>query len=272
MELITLDDNSNMLVLPASAKILSYTPQLFTYDEFGRKAKDRLMPFGSSVLIKTKTSHYMATATHCVKNNQERVKFYILNKANESIPIQDPTAYIKEDKGDQFDMALIKLSPSSVEHLSTRYQFLNYSDLWKATMWPDGSEFIVVGFPTQYTKFTYIGERLQREPLVYKTYSVTNKEYEQLGYTKDKHTLLGYDKRRSTILGTGEMSMGPDPTGISGCGFWRIKDYLVQDINKVEVALVGIMYSKYPKRRVIVGGNIEMIGNLLEQSIKRFGE
>ena len=272
MGLITLDDNSNMLVEPAAAKILTYTPQLFMYNEEGRKAKDRLLPFGSSVLIKTKTSHYMITATHCVKNNGERVKFYILNKENQSVLIQDQTAYIREDTGDQFDMALIKLSPSSVHHLSGRYQFLDYSDLWKATMWPDGSEFIVVGFPTQYTKFSFVGERLKTDPLIYKTHSADSKEYEKLGFTKERHTLLGYDKRRSTILGSGEMSMGPDPTGISGCGFWRIKNYLVDDVNKVNVALVGIMYSKYPKRRIIVGSNIEMIANLLEMSIKRFGE
>lgn len=267
--LITLEEHSNELIEHAAAKILKYTPQLFLYD---KDAKRKLTAFGSSVLFKTKTAHYMATAQHCIQQNGSRIKVSVLSAGGVPIDLQDDTAFASDGKKEKIDIALMKLSANSVKYLSEEYLFFDFEDIWKAAVIGFETDFLVVGHPITKTSFNYARNSVKFKPLIHMAKSAKREEYQRLGYDNGSNTLIGYHRRKGTILGSRQMSMSPDPTGVSGCGFWRIKDYRIGSPQNVEIALAGIMYLHDSQNLYMVGGNSEVLYDLLKKSKERFGE
>jgi hypothetical protein len=76
--------------------------------------------------------------------------------------------------------------------------------------------------------------------------------------------LLRLDRRRNTQWGSGEMSMAPQPKGMSDCGIWYAPDCFLENLENISPLLSSIFIEYYPRYRTIVATKFDVIVPMLK--------
>ncbi|OJW80263.1 MAG: hypothetical protein BGO69_05375 [Bacteroidetes bacterium 46-16] len=274
MDLISLEDHVNEIYNETAKRVAKVTPQLFTFKDI---AADTIQPHGSSVLFKANNTHYMLTARHCVHQGDSLVKFGVLD-AGGHLRLLSGDVFSSKGIYDEIDLALIKLQPQSVAILSECYKFLDVQKLRPTINIPDKTDYLIVGHPLSRTSIDNKKRKLKYEPLVYISKSVPAevyqssyfkqaKTFEKFQFDRSNTILLNFNKRKSRIVAADDMTMSPDPQGISGCGIWYIQSYEIADPAEADFYLMGIIIEHDADKRLLIGTRSEVIASLLQASI-----
>lgn len=264
--LISLEQHIHRIYDESAKRIIQYTPQLFIYKENSVAVKSH----GSSILIKARNTHYMATARHCVTQNNEQIKIGVLDKHGH-LRLISGHAISRSGENDRIDLSLIKLVPDSVAILSEKYAFLPFNRLAQTLNIADERDYLLVGHPVSKTSIDNARRKIRFDPLIYIAKSKPRASYARLGYDMNVNTLLHYDRRRGMFLGKSEKIMNPNPTGISGSGLWYIESYEVANPDEALFSLMGIMIEYHDRHRMVVATKTEELVRLFQKSIDQFG-
>lgn len=261
MKLISLEDNVQMVYEEAAKKILKHTPLLFIRS---RRRENSLEPLGSGVLFKRGERHFLLTAAHCIRQKGQMIKIGILNKEGKLRLLKGKVVMLL-GKNNEIDIGVVALAPESVQPCYEGYEFLNETQVLPNQNIEDETEYLIVGHPITKTSIDHVRGKIKREPLVFIGKSKGQRFYERLGYDKRIHTFLGYNRRRGQYMGMNEMSMAPEPQGISGCGLWYITSYFMEDISKVDYRLSGIMTEYFQTENAVLAAKIEGVLAILSR-------
>jgi hypothetical protein len=260
MRLISLEKHVQMVYEEAAKKILLHTPLLFIRST---QRENSIEPLGSGVLFKAREKHFLLTAAHCIQQKRELIKIGVLNKEGK-LRLLKGKVVMQRGERNEIDIGVVELEPESVNLCKETHSFLHETQVVQNQNIKDETDYLIVGQPISKTSIDHVRGKIRREPLVFIGKSKNQKFYERMGYDKRIHTFLGYNRRRGRLLGVNEMSMAPDPQGISGCGLWYITSYFMEDISKVEYRLSGIMTEYFQNENAVMATKIERVLAILK--------
>jgi hypothetical protein len=173
-------------------------------------------------------------------------------------------AMVEHGADEKIDVGIVKLSKESIEVCLRNHKFISQSQILNYTGIVQPADYFVAGFPVSKIQIQHRAKRVEKDlaPLLMR--SRTLDYYQKLVFHPDESLLLAFDKRRSTIFGSGQMSMAPNPKGMSECGVWYVTDYFVQNLDTTIAMLSAIFIEYHPNYHTTVATKFEVIKPLLK--------
>jgi hypothetical protein len=201
-------------------------------------------PHATGIFTNIQNNYFLITAAHVIENQQTEIyvgydKHKVTRLGGELTINQMTTNEKRVD--DKIDIAILKLDDESIGYVKQRYKFLDYSELGinhKTKILPYYS---AIGFPASQNKFNKYKNQLNSKPFIFTTMPADDKIYTELNCKKFLNLIVHYDKKKVIEYSTNKTQTGPDPYGISGGGLWYVPTQLVQEGDKVQKKLVGVL-------------------------------
>lgn len=256
--IITIENNFASIYEEATKQILKCTPQLYIAD----KNKKAITPFGSCVLFRHGSNYFLITAGHCLKQENELIQVLVLSSGK----FHAIKGALVIQRG-LIDLGVIHLSVESTEFIKSNYSFVDASYLLIDSHIKFETEYLIVGYPISKTQVDAKRKKVKVEPFVFIGTSKENEHYSKHGFSIENNVLINYSKRKNGFLFENEMNIGPNPKGISGCGLWYIPSYFIENPEKVNFKLAGIMIEFLSEYNIMAATRtkkiIELVKSLL---------
>jgi hypothetical protein len=257
--IITLEDNIGLIYTKAAEKVLPSTVTLYIPSENGDGSIEAL---GSGVLVQYKGNYFLITAGHCLKQDGKVILSGILD-GREFYNLKG-LAMVEHGLAEKIDVGMVKLNDESVEVCLRNHKFIPQTQILNNSGIKQPADYFVAGFPNSKVQTQHRAKKIEKDLAPFLMQSRTLEYYQKLVFHPNESLLLRFDKRRSTIWGSGEMSMAPNPKGMSGCGVWYIPDYFVQNLENITSMLSSIFIEYHPRYRTTVATKFEVIVPLLK--------
>ncbi|MCZ7647984.1 MAG: serine protease [Planctomycetota bacterium] len=225
---------------------------------------------GTGVLLQVADEFFLLTAEHVVSSYREGPSDRFLYLGG-GLAEQSKAATEIESAGvlcrsDPHDIAVIRLSNDTVNMLRPDKQFLTLDCVDLHDPQAQGSEYLVLGFPTDPAWGIWNGttREIQATFLPFGSVPYPGTTSHLINYDPLIHFALHYPKEDIWDNFGNEASL-PHPDGISGSAIWRIrrKTTPMDKWVKQEISLVGIEHAFYSEARIIkvtkIGYAIQMI-------------
>jgi hypothetical protein len=257
--IITLEDNVGLIYTKAAEKVLPSTVTLYISLE---KGGDSIESLGSGILVQYEANYFLITAGHCLKQDKKVILSGILD--GREFHNLKGVALVEHGLKEKIDVGIVKLSDESIQACLRNHQFIPQSQILNNSIVKQPADYFVAGFPNTKVQIQHRAKKVKKDLAPFLMQSRTPEYYQKLIFHPDESLLLRFDKRRSTIWSSGEISMAPNPEGMSGCGIWYIPDYFVQNLDNITPMLSSIFIEYHPSYRTIVATKFEVITPLLK--------
>lgn len=246
-----------------------YTPQLYYFpiinNEFKHKAPEQI---ASAVLFTTGTDNFLITAKHVFNNIQPNDIIIFLNGDSTVRLSGDIGFFVIQDRHDNLDIAILKLSIELSVGLKHCYSFLHYKNIDFSHEYADNNTYMLLGYINHQTKLK--SKVFTAPPFVFLTKIKPLKKITELGLNNIENITLKYSRRQQSFLFDNVISFGPkDLTGLSGGGIWFCRaDKGTPHLQYC--SLVGIMTEQLrgTNRGIVVGTKIKFSLHILAQYFK----
>ena len=156
--------------------LLNFTPQLYYYpspnDSREKKAPEQV---ASGVLISTGSDNFLVTAKHVFKDIQLTDIIIFLN-GDAVVQLSGNIGFfIIENRHDNLDIAIIKLSNDLSDKIKQRYSFLHYKNIDFSHTYTTTNNYMLLGFINHQTKLK--GRVLSATPFGFLTQIKTLKKW-----------------------------------------------------------------------------------------------
>jgi hypothetical protein len=237
-------------------EILYYTPLVF-YLDLAKVAH----PLGSCVLLKWNDIYFLVMAGHTAKDFHTKYhgRFFTM-LGSKKVAIQtEGFMNTRPRNGDNVDVYVSRLTHQcSFILMDAGYKFFDIKDMDIDHDDLEGRRYMVVGFPVTKIKNKNLtqGPTFISNPFIYITW-VNNKASLLKKLKLEPHNLIvNYQKRKITSSKSMEVSMGPSPVGLSGCGIW-----CVDDNSKYYPA--AILTDYFVEHNALIGTRIQLVTEAL---------
>lgn len=241
--------------------LLNFTPQLYYYNSQNLRPEQ----IASGVLFILKGDYFLITAKHVFDNIQISEVIIFLNGDNVVQLSGNIGFHIIQNRHDNLDIAILKLSNELSDKIKERYTFLHYKNIDFSHIYSASNNYMLLGYINHQTELK--GRTFSATPFGFLTQIKTLKKIGDLGLNDRENITLKYSRRRQTFLFDDTVSFGPrDLAGLSGGGIWHCKT----DKNKPHIQccfLVGIMIEQLrgTNRGIIVGTKVNMSLQILSE-------
>lgn len=231
----------------------------FTVPLVNLNREGKVIEVRSGVLFRVGDSHFVVTAGHGLPEYYDK-GYYLaiaMPKKGELPIVLLETAQVTKSRDE--DLAVLKLSATTLSRMKGHFRFLRLSDFWRGhTYAAERAFYLLLGTPrdmlvveSDQTK-CFLGWKYLTVPFRGNLEDVEN-------YDASLHFILGYD--RSTVNGQGKSVL---PHGMSGCGIWYVSDCLnPNNFDKSQFRLVGIQTSWHKRFEYVKGTFIYVVEAIL---------
>lgn len=229
---------------------------------------DRIVPVGTGVLLKIGTKHFVLTAAHVLDLNIEHHFLFALapvKKGDLPIPLAgevvlwrsdfpegvDPKASDARDD-DKFDVGFIELSQEIVDQLGSPRRFASLGEIDVSATLHQGC-YAFAGYPYKISTVDLETRSLSVNLMHYLT------ELRDPPVDETNLRLVLKFRKQNTDQHGNEVE-APDPSGISGCGIWRLS--IIQPFDRWttdQVKLVAIQHSWSKSDSVVYASPIRFL-------------
>jgi len=232
-----------------SRLIISYTPQLF------RIINNIPTPWASCILLKFGNHRFLVTAAHA---------FYDYDKAlnpkgigitvNQSMLFPSGKMKITElvyEQNDKIDIAIIYLNDlEQIKQLESVYKFLDLKEVAFNHAIIPNQNYLIVGYPV--TKTVVSKKYIDPKPCSFFNRTASTNVYKSLNVDEDLSVIFEYRKRKQFNITKTQITQGPNPIGLSGCGLW---DFKISDGTRPKplIRLMAIMFEWDKNRSILIG-------------------
>lgn len=227
------------------------------------KNQNSYVQHGTGVFVKIETNYFIFSAAHVLDDFE---KLFIPVQEGKYLIKPGGTIFKNNPKGDrkfdELDVGIIILDNQSVKDLSTDYSFVDSSDLEINHTTTDFINYIVFGYPCNWSKKSQLRSSFHSIPFYIFTKCVDLNEYKKLERNEYLNLIVEYDRKNTPNTKSKSISFGPDLFGISGCGLWYINPF---DL-KSEIKLIGIM-NEWPisNRNRLISTRIDAYTEILRE-------
>ncbi|MEK6797878.1 MAG: hypothetical protein AABZ12_02815 [Planctomycetota bacterium] len=209
----------------------------------------RIVHDRTGVLYQIGDHHFILTASHAGENGdqnlrdviQNEIPLYVPVNADGVLPIPLCGANFHGTEVNGRDIAVIRLPNDVASQIALHKRFI----LHNAVRVDDNERtggYVIVGFPMDWSCQKLGEDYLYSDPLIYYCKRYMGEVDPQSAYSPEVHVLLGFERNaRNVTIGQDEQI--PLPSGISGCGVWRVADPWrreLQAVSSANVSLVGV--------------------------------
>ena len=237
---------------------------------------DKLVKFGSGVLLQVAQVNFVVTAAHVVNNGIP----YAIQEDFAGVPIflgsspESRTGVLLSDVGvhclpDPSDLALIELSAEITSTLNLHKRFLNlgYCDIREEL--DEDDVYAVIGYPNDDTKIVVEEKLVESKLHGYFTSPYQGGRGMIPSHLFDKDFHFAFDHRPGGYRNyDGDHTGFPKPEGASGCGIWKmnISGVNLENWSPDRAKLIAIDQSINSRTQVVIGTQIShMIAFLRKQ-------
>lgn len=217
---------------------------------------------GTGVLITDNEQFFLVSAAHVVENKLSSL--YVRNgeKTIFQLHLESNINKVENRKSDKIDVAVLKLTPSTVEELSKYHYFLEIRQLGVNHIVSRDGSYVTYGYPASQTKKHYTTGTIIAEPTFIVMKAVTDeKVYNDLICVSTRNIIAEYPRNKMRKNDTEVIGTGPDLAGMSGGGFWNLHYDIDKNIDK---KLVGILTEwSLKNRNYVIYTRIDIISEIL---------
>jgi len=208
-------------------------------------SENNVQPFASGVLIKILQDYYIWTASHIIDEKIEKIAIPI-NKNKVIYPGGKWIFSTTQSNPDKYDIAILKLSPQSVEDIKTKYSFVEQNCIGINHKVINLPLYSINGFPTSLSRPKYKTGDIEPSFFSHSCTCVTaSDEYNPFNLLPHINILIQYPKQIFRV-DKGKMENKNYLHGMSGCGLWFYEFGFNQFLKP---KLVGIFYEWSIKNR-----------------------
>jgi hypothetical protein len=222
-------------------------------------------PYGSGVFIEIDNMKFLITAAHVVDDKEDDI--YVGIDTHKLLKLGgDLTKNIAHGRRDDDKIDISKLNQETIDKLGNKYKFLSQNELGINHEYKLLPMYTSVGFPASSSKYNSYKKEIKSKPFIYTTMPAEQEIYDELKCEKFSNVIVHYDKKKVRDYSTGEMSVGPDPFGISGSGLWFTPPQAKAKGEHIDKKLVAIM-TEWPKenRSFWIGTRIDVFTEVIRQ-------
>jgi len=173
--LVTLEDDTGMILHTAAGKILPSTVTLYIPST---KGGGSLEPLGSGVLYREGAGYFLLTAGHCIKQKGYVIRTGILDGRN--FHSLTGRVAIERGHGDKLDIGVIRLSESSAAVCLRNHAFIAANQIYHAQDVREKDLFLAAGFPNSKVSVDHSKKRIKKDLMPYAC--TPDARYEKSGY------------------------------------------------------------------------------------------
>lgn len=222
---------------------------------------DEVLPAGSGVFIKYKENYYVVSAAHVLAEYYNNT-FVILDDielviGGRIISTPMPTTGSRDD--DKIDISIIRVDPSCVPQLLTRYKALDSSEIELVHQMKELTTYFSVGFPLTRTKKVWNAKEIKSIGFSYQSEPFLNYNYEKFGFSAVNNFAIKFDGEVTSATNPND-HLAPDITGISGSGVWHFRD-------KTEKKLIGIAIERIKEtgHKCVIATKIDVVIKMIDE-------
>jgi len=228
-------------------------------------------PHGSGVFIEIDGSKFLITAAHVVDDKENDI--YIGIDTNELLTLGGElirNVAPGDRSGDKIDISILKLNQETIDKIGDKYEFVKKNEIGVNHEFRNLPMYTSVGFPASKSKYNSFKNKIKSTPFIYHTMPGPPEIYNKLNCEMFSNIIVHYDKGKVRDLTTKQLSIGPDPFGISGSVLWFTPftpAQVVKDKNDyIHKKLVAIM-TEWPieNRKFWIGTRIDVITEIIRQ-------
>jgi len=222
-------------------------------------------PYGSGVLVQIDEHYFVFTAAHVIENTDETIGVGFLENNFRTLGGTKLFNQTNNRENDKQDVGIIKLDDPSVRYLKTLYKFIQKEDLGINHEPVFNPQYVAVGFPATKSKYNAYKNALKSVPFNYITHPVKPQNPIKVDFNPVSQLLIHYDKNAARNYQSGLRTQGPEPHGMSGCGFWYLPVSGFVSGNK-EIKLISILTDWRSGKNCWVGAKIDLFTEIVRQS------
>lgn len=222
--------------------------------------KDSILPAGSGVFIKYKENYYVISAAHVLAEYYNDT-FVILDDVELVIGgrlISSPMPSSGNRADDKIDIAIIKVDPSCVPQLLTRYKALDVNEIELGHQMKELTTYFSVGFPLTRTKKVWNANEIKSIGFSYQSEPFLNYNYDKFGFSSEINFAIKFDGEVTSAINPND-HLAPDITGISGSGIWHFS-------GKAEKRLIGIAIERIKEtgHKCVIATKIDVVIKMID--------
>jgi hypothetical protein len=179
-------------------------------------------PHGSGVLVQIDDHYFVFTAAHVIENADETIGVGFLENNFRTLGGTKLFNKTSDRKTDKQDIGIIHLDDPTVQYLKTLYKFIGKEELGINQDPIFNPQYVAVGYPVTKSKYNAYKNALHSVPFNYITFPVDPQKPIKVDFNAVTQLVIHYDKNAARNYQSGLRQKGPDPYGMSGCGFWHL--------------------------------------------------
>jgi hypothetical protein len=244
----------------------------FLYPLYKRDERNRMILFGSTILLSIDAHHFMLTAAHVI----DQVENHKIDLPGQLLVGERPARWVTTElpqngdrNFDKLDLAAIRITIDVAKAFEAiGKKFVKIGEVSIDDVSPSGSLYFFTGFPKSRTKYGRHKLWKPTEPKMVLTYvpkvfgcrTFSSDQIEKLDWNPKKNIIAQFDREKMVYAENRQRVVPPDPDGMSGGAIWHDK----AQNGKLQLAGIGIEYD--PAHKALIGTRMVEMLRLLKDA------